>query len=247
MPAQTPPAETARLAPGQEPPPACQLATSFAARFLSRTGSLCLGLTLAACAALPGTGTGTGTGTAPGSTPGRPMPSGAGPAPGAQPGTPGTATTPGGSAQVGGVPTAVRPPAGEKERLRTRARGDFTYECRRHLTQPTRFVWSFVVPAAVLVDGSGTAVAKYYAGPTWEGQDRSKVTGRQLALVRAPGPTDLPLQLVKAEVSTGNGIMKGVRYIQRLETVGGLPSGPCDEKLAGKRQVVPFEATFVFY
>lgn len=146
----------------------------------------------------------------------------------------------------GGLPAAVRPPADARERLRTQAIGDITYECRRHLIEPTRFVWSFVVPAATLFDANQKPVGRYYAGPTWEGNDKSKVTGRQIG--SAPvSATDLPLQLIRADVSTGNGIMKGVTYIQRLNTRGGLPSGPCDSSLAGRRQQVKFQADYLFY
>ena len=124
--------------------------------------------------------------------------------------------------------------------------GDITYECRRHLTDPTRFVWSFVVPDATLYDANQRPLGRYYAGPTWEGRDKSKVTGRQVGSAPVSG-ADLPLQLIKADVSTGTGIMKGVGYIQRLNTSGGLPSGPCNASLAGKRQQVPFQADYVFY
>lgn len=182
-----------------------------------------------------------------------------GPQPGSQPGSrsgsPATprAPLPSGSepgrTTAGGtwdLPASVRPPATATERLRTQAIGDITYECRRHLTEPTRFVWSFVVPAATLFDANQRPVGRYYAGPTWEGHDKSKVTGRQVG--SSPGSSgDLPLQLIKADVSTGNGIMKGVSYIQRLNTRGGLPSGPCDATLAGKRQQVGFQADYVFY
>ena len=147
---------------------------------------------------------------------------------------------------AGTLPAAVQPPPPVTERLRAVAIGDIIYECRRHLIEPARFVWSFVVPNATLYDAAKRPVGRYYAGPTWEGNDHSKVTGRQVGTARVPG-SDLPLQLIKADVSTGTGIMKGVTYIQRLNVTGGIPEGPCGPAEAGKRQQVKFQADYVFY
>ncbi len=42
--------------------------------------------------------------------------------------------------------------------------------------------------------------------------------------------------------------MNGVSFIQRLNTKGGVaPSTPCDMAGKGKRQVVTYEADYVFY
>ena len=163
-----------------------------------------------------------------------------------RPGTSATAPAVSPGISAGAIPAAVQPPATARERLRTVAIGDLTYECRRHLLEPTRFVWSFVVPNATLYDEARRPVGRYYAGPTWEGNDRSKVTGRQVGSVRAAG-NDLPLQLIKAEVSTGNGIMKGVSYIPRLNISGGIPDGPCGPAEAGRRQQVKFQADYIFF
>jgi hypothetical protein len=90
-------------------------------------------------------------------------------------------------------------------------------------------------------------VGKYYAGPTWEANDGSKVTGKQLAV--APGGAgNIPLQLVKADPAMGTGAMQGVAYIQRLNTQGGVaPSTPCDTAAKGQRQQVAYAADYVFY
>ena len=71
-------------------------------------------------------------------------------------------------------------------------------------------------------------VGKYYAGPTWEAADGSKVTGKQVAVAPA-APGNIPLQLVKADPAMGAGAMTGVSYIQRLNTKGGVaPATACD-------------------
>jgi len=94
---------------------------------------------------------------------------------------------------------------------------------------------------------SNKEVGKYYAGPTWESMDGSKVTGKQVAVAPA-APGSIPLQLVKAEPATGKGAMAGVTYIQRVNTKGGVaPSDPCAAATMGTKKQVPYQADYVFY
>jgi subtilisin family serine protease len=96
--------------------------------------------------------------------------------------------------------------------------------------------------------GSGRAVVgKYYAGPTWESADGSKVTGKQVAVAPAMAGS-IPLQLVKAEPAMGRGAMQGVSYIQRLKTQGGVaPAAPCTADTVGQKRQVAYQADYVFY
>ncbi|MEY2837915.1 MAG: hypothetical protein RJB60_214 [Pseudomonadota bacterium] len=145
------------------------------------------------------------------------------------------------------LPEAVRVPAGQVQSGYTvTSGGEITYECRAKKDMADQFEWAFVGPVANLTDGSKT-VGKYYAGPTWESMDGSKVTGKQVAV--APNmPGAIPLQLVKANPATGSGSMQGVSYIQRLNTKGGVaPSTPCTNLQSGMRQVVSYQADYVFY
>ena len=91
------------------------------------------------------------------------------------------------------------------------------------------------------------AGSRYYAGPTWEGADGSKVTGKQVAVAPASAG-NLPLQLVNAEPAMGSVAMTGVSYVQRLNTKGGVaPATACDAAGKGKRQTVAYAADYVFY
>ena len=46
----------------------------------------------------------------------------------------------------------------------------------------------------------------------------------------------------------GSGAMTGVSYIQRLNTQGGVaPTLACDAARKGQRQVVAYQADYVFY
>ena len=145
------------------------------------------------------------------------------------------------------LPEPVRVPAGQKVMMSTTGVGEITYECREKKDMAGAYEWAFVGPVATLYSGDKKAVGKYYAGPTWEANDGSKVTGKQLAVSPAT-PGNIPLQLVKAEPAMGAGAMTGVSYIQRLNTKGGVaPAMACDAISKGKRQQVAYEADYVFY
>ena len=145
------------------------------------------------------------------------------------------------------LPEPVRVPAGQKVMMSTTGVGEITYECREKKDMAGAHEWAFVGPVATLYSGDKKAVGKYYAGPTWEANDGSKVTGKQLAVSPAT-PGNIPLQLVKAEPAMGAGAMTGVSYIQRLNTKGGVaPAMVCDAMSKGRRQQVAYEADYVFY
>ncbi len=146
------------------------------------------------------------------------------------------------------VPDAVLPPAGNKAFVTLSATGDLNYECRPVADKPGTHAWAFVGPDAKLWDASKKEVGKYYAGPTWEAADGSKVTGAQVAT--APGAAGaIPLQLVKAASSSGTGAMTDVTFIQRLNTVGGVaPTTPaCAAANVGAKTTVPYSADYVFF
>ncbi len=149
--------------------------------------------------------------------------------------------------QNGDLPEAIRVPAGHTQALYTVGTGELSYECREKKDMAGTFEWGFAGPVATLSDARGSALGKYYAGPTWESNDGSKVTGKQVA-VSPHKPDSIPLQLVKANPATGNGAMSGISYIQRLNTRGGIaPSLPCGAEQKGQRQQVAYQADYVFY
>lgn len=146
------------------------------------------------------------------------------------------------------VPAEVTPPAGNKAALTLVGVGTLAYECKAVADKPGTFAWTFAGPDAQLLDANKKAVGKYYAGPTWESNDGSKVTGKQLAV--SPGAAgSIPLQLVQAAPSTGKGAMNDVTYIQRLKTVGGVaPATPaCAAANVGAKTTVGYQADYVFF
>ena len=146
------------------------------------------------------------------------------------------------------APEPVRAPAGHRLAMDTVGVGEITYECREKKDAMGQFEWAFVAPVATLFDMQRKAVGKYYAGPTWESNDGSKVTGKQVAVSPSPNPQSIPLQLVKTEPAMGSGAMTGVTYIQRLDTKAGVaPASTCDAMAKGRQEKVTYEARYVFY
>lgn len=159
----------------------------------------------------------------------------------------GCSTTPSTMAMAPEVPAAIAVPAGNKPVLTLVGAGELTYECRAVADRPGSFAWAFAGPNAVLMTTTNQVVGKYYGGPTWESNDGSKVTGKQLAIAPA-NPTAIPLQLVQANPSMGQGAMSNITYIQRVNTVGGIaPASSCAAANAGQRMNVNYRADYVFY
>ncbi|MBS0429525.1 MAG: DUF3455 domain-containing protein [Proteobacteria bacterium] len=146
------------------------------------------------------------------------------------------------------LPDAVKVPAGHRVAMETVGAGSITYECRVKANMPGQYEWFFAGPDAKLMDRSGKQVGKYYGPPaTWESMDGSKLTGTQVA-VAPNGTGNIPHQLVKANPAMGTGAMQGVSYIQRVATQGGVaPAAACAGGNMGQKQVVQYQADYIFY
>ena len=146
------------------------------------------------------------------------------------------------------LPDAVKVPTGHRVVMETVGVGEITYECRAKANAAGEFEWAFVGPKAALNDRSGKTVGSYWGPPaTWQSLDGSKVSGAQVAVAPA-GAGNIPLQLVKANPAMGDGAMMGVSHIQRVATRGGTaPAMPCNAGAAGQRQVVQYQADYIFW
>ncbi len=128
------------------------------------------------------------------------------------------------------VPENLKVPAGQTLSLVSPATGVQLYECGAIKTEPPRFEWVFKAPEAELFDLSGKKIGKHYAGPTWESNDGSKVTGEVKARDDGPAATAIPWLLLAAKSASGNGVFSRTQSIQRLYTVGGkAPAGGCSK------------------
>ena len=111
---------------------------------------------------------------------------------------------------------------------------------------PAAFEWALKAPEAELFDQSGARIGRHYAGPTWESADGSRVVGEVMQRSAVPGA--VPWLLLRAKSSEGSGMLSGVKYIQRLDTVGGVaPSGGCDAAHEGTEARVDYSANYDFY
>ena len=146
------------------------------------------------------------------------------------------------------LPATVQAPAGNKVAMEAVGVGEIIYQCGAKANVPGQCEWMFVGPDAKLMDRNGKQVGRYYGPPaTWESMDGSKLTATQLAVAPASSGS-IPLQLVKANPAMGSGAMTGTTYIQRVATQGGVaPSMACEAGNVGTRQVVKYQADYIFY
>jgi hypothetical protein len=149
------------------------------------------------------------------------------------------------SASARQVPKELQPPGNEQLLLQVHAQGDQIYSCK---TDGAQFVWTLKAPEAQLVDKSGKPFGKHFAGPSWEANDGSRVTGK--AVVNAPSPDgdSIPWLLVAVANHSGEGVLAHVTSIQRTNTKGGkAPASGCDAAHAGQEARAPYSADYVFF
>ena len=143
------------------------------------------------------------------------------------------------------VPQQLQPPAGEQLLLRVHAKGDQVYICKEGATE---FSWGLKAPDAQLFDKDGKPFGKHFAGPSWEANDGSRVTGKAVANVPSPDPDSIPWLLVNIVSHEGTGVLSRATSIQRLNTKGGkAPTSGCDSPHAGQEVRVPYSADYLFY
>jgi hypothetical protein len=144
------------------------------------------------------------------------------------------------------IPEELRVPDGQRLLLRAAARGAQIYTCKAKAADPAAFEWVLKAPEAELFDQSGAKIGKHYAGPTWENADGSRVVGE--VMQRSPAQGAVPWLLLRAKSNEGAGAFTSAKYIQRLDTVGGIaPSAGCDAAHAGAEVRVDYSANYAFY
>lgn len=144
------------------------------------------------------------------------------------------------------LPQAVLVPSGHTVALETTASGLLNYECRPTATGP--YGWVLLSPKANLLDRTGKDVVAYSGPPaTWTHIDGSRIVGSQVS-VAPNGAYNLPLQLSRAEPSTGSGALQNISFIQRIKTKGGIEkTKPCSELNTGEKLTLPYQADYIFW
>jgi hypothetical protein len=143
------------------------------------------------------------------------------------------------------VPPQLKPPAGEQLFLLLHAKGDQIYTCKGEGGQ---FAWTLKAPDAQLFDEDGKSFGKHFAGPSWEANDGSCVTGRAVANARSPDADSIPWLLINIISHEGSGVFSRATTIQRINTKGGkAPASGCDVSHCGQEIRVPYSADYLFY
>ena len=146
------------------------------------------------------------------------------------------------------VPESLKPSANEVLLLQSRATGVQIYTCSARKDDPSKYEWTFNAPEAELRDASGKRIGRHYAGPTWESDDGSKVTGELKSRDNGPDVNAIPWLLLVAKSNSGTGVFAKTTSIQRLDTAGGkAPADGCEAKEAGREIRVPYTATYYFF
>jgi len=142
------------------------------------------------------------------------------------------------------APPALQPVDARHVIVSLSASGVQIYACKRD--QTNRLTWIFKAPLADLYDASGKLVVKHFTGPSWEASDGSKLTGKVLQqAANTTEPDSIPLLLLQTKSTGGPGLLVAARYVQRLNTRGGLaPTQPCEQE--GQEGRSPYLADYLF-
>lgn len=162
------------------------------------------------------------------------------------------------------IPASLQVPAGNSRYLTTEAVGTQNYIC---LPATTGVAWGFLGPQATLFNAQGHQVMTHFLSPnpiqggtpraTWQhSHDTGTVWAAAIAsyaeadFVEAGAIPWLLLEVVgsQAGVSRGDRV-SDTTYIQRINTSGGAaPASGCAVPAdIGKRVLVPYTTTYVFY
>lgn len=147
-----------------------------------------------------------------------------------------------GSLKLVGFPEVIQAP-GEQRFLVLHAEGAQVYECKA--AADGKLAWSFREPIATLFE-NGKTVGRHYAGPNWEYQDGSAVTGKVTGNAAGPGASEGDIPWLKLEVTSrrGTGALSEATTVQRITTHGGKLEGACDK--AGEFKSAPYSADYIF-
>jgi hypothetical protein len=139
-------------------------------------------------------------------------------------------------------PAALVPPDAQPVVSYT-ATGVQVYSCEYDSAH--RLGWVFKSPKATLFDDHGRVAIYHDAGPSWQAEDGSKIVGHVLAQAASATPGGIPQLLLAANSAGGQGQLSNIRYVQRLDTVGGAaPAAACTAE--HQPGYSPYYAHYVF-
>jgi hypothetical protein len=141
---------------------------------------------------------------------------------------------------------SIDPPPTARVFLEARGEGVQIYSCTSTPAGPR---WTLKAPDAKLIDASGNVIGAHFAGPTWKLSDGSQVQGELIASKPSPDSGSVPWLLLRAKAETATASFKGVAFVRRTDTRGGVPpaSGCESQSDLDKTERVPYTATYTFY
>jgi hypothetical protein len=143
------------------------------------------------------------------------------------------------------IPEQIKPPSGNSSVLTVYAKGDQIYQCSLN---GGVYSWELQAPDAKLFDAQGLIVGNHYSGPIWEYKEGSRVVGRVLKKIDIAPDSSISWLLVEVVANKGIGLFSNVSFINRINTLGGLPPQTgCDSNHLGGEKRVAYRADYVFY
>ena len=127
--------------------------------------------------------------------------------------------------------------------LRLQGRGVQVFRCE---PRGSGYTWLYRLPEADLFDASGKAVVRHGANFSFEHADGSRLLGSVVDFDDAPEASNLRWLLLSTR-SFGQGVLSGITFVQRVNTIGGMPPARCDAAQQNRLLRVDFSADFVFY
>ncbi len=145
------------------------------------------------------------------------------------------------------LPSDIRVPAGHQAVLEARGSGALQYECQAVNRAPFQYAWLPRDRSIELRDSNNNSIVLARSARAWSHRDGSELAVKEFVEVNNGDP-NLPLQRARVEPATLPGALNNISYIQRIRTVGGLPSTRnCSSAELGMRVSVPYEADYVFW
>lgn len=145
----------------------------------------------------------------------------------------------------GPIPEPIRVPAGYGPLLTVHAKGDQIYQCT---VGKDGYSWAIQAPDARLFDSQGKIVGNHSAGPLWEYKEGGRVVGKIVKKLAVNPESAISWLLVEVVKNNQKGLLAGVKFINRINTQGGLPPVlGCDANHLGSERRVAYTANYVFY
>lgn len=125
--------------------------------------------------------------------------------------------------------------------------GAQVYACR--VGAGSTYVWALVGPKAVLINEDGSDFGTHGAGPHWTASDGSTIVADAAhPLARVNRPDAVPELVLRVTSETGSGMLAGIRYVSRTDTLGGTPpESGCDAQHVGATIARHYSAVYSFY